>query len=144
MDYEKQASDLATKLGLELIINKVEHRKHFLDDTDSRDVYNVTLKREDKSYTFDFGQSISKSCNTVKVKQIALVNQIEVFAGFKMREVHGSIKFTLYKKIIGSMIEMISQISLKKTGYLTISLKINTGKLSIKVERFLKIYIYLK
>ncbi len=98
MDYEKQASDLAAKLGLELIINKVEHRKHFSDDTEARDVYNITLKRGDKSYTFDFGQSIAKSCNTVKVKQTDLVDEIEVFAGFQIYKRTASIYFTLYKK----------------------------------------------
>ncbi len=74
MDYEKQASDLAAKLGLELIINKVEHRKHFLDDTDSRDVYNVTLKRGSRSYTFDFGQSINCSGKYIGHKRLCLNN----------------------------------------------------------------------
>jgi hypothetical protein len=60
-DYNAQAEELLKKLGAELSVQFVENGKHFADDTDTRDIYKVTLKRGRRSYSFRFGQSIAHS-----------------------------------------------------------------------------------
>lgn len=57
MDYEKEAQDLADKLGLELKILYKGEFLHFYDDRKPRHVYDCTLIRGDKKFSFDFGQS---------------------------------------------------------------------------------------
>lgn len=56
-DYQKQAADFAKKHGITLTINGQEYKRHWDDDKQSRWVFNCTLKRKGKQYTFDFGQS---------------------------------------------------------------------------------------
>jgi len=59
MNYEQNAANFATKHGIKLIINSSEYRPYFADDKESRFVFNCTLTRNKKRYTFTFGQSIS-------------------------------------------------------------------------------------
>ena len=59
MNYEQNAQEFAQKHGIKLVINSVEYRKHFTEDKGPRYVFNCTLMRNKKRYTFDFGQSIS-------------------------------------------------------------------------------------
>lgn len=58
-DYEKQANDFAKKYGVKLTIIDRDYKKHFVDDKDCRWVFKCRLTRNGKSYTFNFGQSIS-------------------------------------------------------------------------------------
>lgn len=63
-NYQQQAMDFAKKTGTSLIINSEDYKYHFPDDVKKnvyRSVYNCTLKRNGKQYTFDFGQSIANS-----------------------------------------------------------------------------------
>lgn len=62
-EYEKQAEDFLKSTNTELIVEFKEYGTYFDDDEEERDIYNVTLKRGDKSYTFTFGQSINDSGN---------------------------------------------------------------------------------
>jgi len=57
MDYQKQALDFAKKHSIKLQINGRYYKKHFPTDKDSRWVFNCTLSRFNKQYTFNFGQS---------------------------------------------------------------------------------------
>jgi hypothetical protein len=60
MNYQKQAQDFATKYGVKLFINNVNYGKHFQDDKERRYIFNCTIKRNGKQYTFNFGQSIAQ------------------------------------------------------------------------------------
>lgn len=61
MDYQKQARDFLEKTGTSFKAEFVKHGVHFDGDTDTRDIYNITLTRGNRSYTFTFGQSINAS-----------------------------------------------------------------------------------
>lgn len=59
MDYQQQANEFATATGTKLKINRTTYGKHFADDKESRYIFNCTLTRNRKRYTFNFGQSIA-------------------------------------------------------------------------------------
>jgi hypothetical protein len=61
MDYKKQADDFMTKTGTTMEAVLLGTYKYFADDKDKRDVYKITLKRNGKEYSFDFGQSLANS-----------------------------------------------------------------------------------
>lgn len=64
MDYNKQANDFAKKHGITLsVVGQPEYKKHFTTDTERRYVFKMKLKRNGKSYTFNFGQSINGGSN---------------------------------------------------------------------------------
>ena len=48
-----------TKTEFESVFKR--YGKHFDDETDFRDIYEITLKRGDRVFKFDFGQSINAS-----------------------------------------------------------------------------------
>ena len=58
-DYNKLGIDFATKVGLTMKIVSTRYGKHFEGDKDNRYIFRITLRRNKKSYTFDFGQSIA-------------------------------------------------------------------------------------
>jgi hypothetical protein len=58
--YLKEALKITNKMGVTLEILGMEHKKHFSYDKEKRYVFKCCLKRNDKQYTFDFGQSIAK------------------------------------------------------------------------------------
>lgn len=60
-EYDKQASDFLKSVGATIEIKFKRFGFHFIDDTDKRDIYSITIKRGDRSYTFDFGNSINDS-----------------------------------------------------------------------------------
>ena len=59
MNYQQHANEFATKNGIKLKINSSKYGKHFPDDKNSRYIFNCTLSRNRKKYTFNFGQSIA-------------------------------------------------------------------------------------
>lgn len=60
-NYDKQASDFLAKTGATIDIQFLKHGKHFDSDTEPRDIYTVTIKRGNRSYTFNFGNSLNDS-----------------------------------------------------------------------------------
>lgn len=58
--FEEQANIFAENNGIEMTINKVSFGKHFAIDKEYRYIFNITLFRNKKSYTFNYGQSIIK------------------------------------------------------------------------------------
>jgi hypothetical protein len=60
-EYETQAQDFLTKHGIEFKAEFKRFGKHFQDDESSRDIYDCTFKRNNKSFTVTFGQSIANS-----------------------------------------------------------------------------------
>jgi hypothetical protein len=59
--YEQQAIDFLQSTNTEFKCEFVENVKHFDDDKDVRDIYQITLKRGSRKYSFKFGQSIMNS-----------------------------------------------------------------------------------
>lgn len=64
--YEKQVNDFMTKTGATMESKLLGNMPYFDDDKESRDVYQITLKRNGKVYSFRFGQSIANSGDEVK------------------------------------------------------------------------------
>lgn len=60
-EYENQAKEFMEKTNTEFYVKFLEYNQHFHDDKDKRDIYLITLKRGDRSYSFRFGQSVVKS-----------------------------------------------------------------------------------
>lgn len=60
-DYEKQAKDFLNLTGSILKVNFLKHDKYFDDDEEARDIYEITLSRQKRSFVFTFGQSIIKT-----------------------------------------------------------------------------------
>ena len=59
--YNEAGEFFLKETGAELIVKFKEHGLHFNDDKEPRDIYTITIKRNSREYTFDFGQSISNS-----------------------------------------------------------------------------------
>lgn len=60
-DYNQQAKDLLTKLGIEFKATFIRNDFHFNEDKTTRDIYNLTLKRGNRIAHFEFGQSVINS-----------------------------------------------------------------------------------
>ena len=56
-NYTQLAEEFAKKHNVKLKINSSTYGKHFHDDTQARYIFNCTLSRNGKKYTFNFGQS---------------------------------------------------------------------------------------
>ena len=60
-DYDKQATDFLKKTGVTFEAKFLEYGIHFDSDKDKRDIYQITLKRGQREFIFNFGQSINAS-----------------------------------------------------------------------------------
>lgn len=60
-NYEQQANDFLKSTNTEFSVKFLRNDKYFDDDKESRDIYEVTLMRGNRSYTFNFGQSLNDS-----------------------------------------------------------------------------------
>lgn len=59
--YDEAVNLVKEFFNLEFKAEFVENGLHFQGDKETRDIYNITLKRGQRKYTFKFGQSINKS-----------------------------------------------------------------------------------
>lgn len=59
MTLEQEAQYFADVNNVKLKINRTTYGKHFADDKESRYIFNCTLTRNRRRYTFNFGQSIA-------------------------------------------------------------------------------------
>lgn len=57
-EYDIQANRFLEKTNTEIKIVFKENAKYFHTDKETRDIYNITLIRGNRKYTFTFGQSI--------------------------------------------------------------------------------------
>jgi hypothetical protein len=64
-DYEQQAKNFLNKTNTVFEVEFLKHDVYF-DDKTKRDIYNITLKRGSRSYSFTFGQSIQNSGFKIK------------------------------------------------------------------------------
>jgi len=60
-EYQKQALDFLAATNTTFKCEFLKHGKHFENDKETRDIYKITLTRGNRSYSFNFGQSIAKS-----------------------------------------------------------------------------------
>ena len=60
-DYEAQAQKFLEKTKTDFKAVFLKHDKYFNDDKESRDIYEITLKRGEREYKFRFGNSINAS-----------------------------------------------------------------------------------
>ena len=68
-EYDKQAEDFLKATKTTINIKFDSYRKYFPQDKEKRDVYNVTLKRGNRKYTFTFGNSLNNSgCQIIGFK----------------------------------------------------------------------------
>lgn len=61
MNYQRQAEQIAKQLKLTMTAEFVKHGLYFPDDNEPRDIYEITLSKDGRDYTFNFGQSIACS-----------------------------------------------------------------------------------
>lgn len=59
--YEQQALDFLTSTNTKFECEFIRNAKYFSDDKETRDIYKITLTRKNRSYTFEFGNSINNS-----------------------------------------------------------------------------------
>lgn len=57
-EYEQKAIDFLKNTNVTIKIKFLKYDFYFQDDKEKRDIYKITLKRENKIYSFNFGQSI--------------------------------------------------------------------------------------
>ncbi len=61
-DYQQQAIDFLNKVGATIETNFMRYGRHFDDDKENRDIYEVTItNKKGRKYTFNFGNSIADS-----------------------------------------------------------------------------------
>ena len=60
-EYDIQANEFLEKTNTELKIEFKENAKYFPGDKETRDIYNITLIRGNRKYTFTFGNSLRDS-----------------------------------------------------------------------------------
>ena len=60
-EYDAQAEKFLKDTGTIFSAKFLEFNKYFSDDKDKRDIYEITLTRDKRVYTFKFGQSINHS-----------------------------------------------------------------------------------
>lgn len=60
-EYEKQANDFLSDTNTEFKAEFLKHGFHFVDDTEERDIYKISLKRGNREFKFNFGQSLADS-----------------------------------------------------------------------------------
>lgn len=67
-NYEKQATDFLKATKTDFNIKFLRYGEHFHNETDKRDIYEITLKRGERSYKFNFGQSLTNSGYQIRNK----------------------------------------------------------------------------
>jgi hypothetical protein len=60
-EYLKQAKDFLEKTNTKVNIRFKKFGKHFFDDKEARNIYRVTIRRDKRSFSLNFGDSIKNS-----------------------------------------------------------------------------------
>lgn len=67
--YDQQALDFLATTGAKIEITFSHNGKHFEDDKEERDIYNVILSRGNRKYKFAFGNSLNDSGFYAKINR---------------------------------------------------------------------------
>lgn len=57
--HDMMANDIMEAMGITMTATFSKHAKYFPEDTETRDIYKITLWHNGESYSFTFGQSIA-------------------------------------------------------------------------------------
>jgi hypothetical protein len=60
-NYQKQALEFLENTNSQMKIEYLKNDYHFQGDKEKRDIYKITLKRGNREYVFNFGQSLINS-----------------------------------------------------------------------------------
>ena len=60
-NYEQQANEFLQETNTTVKIEFLKYDFHFSDDTERRDIYNVTIKRGSRQFTVKFGNSLNNT-----------------------------------------------------------------------------------
>lgn len=100
-EYDQQAIDFLEKTGVKFKAIFKKYDYHFTGDTEKRNIFEITLSNKNNSFSFNFGNSINDSCNTVVKNITEVVEEIDIYCGLassSIKNVMGSVKFKLLKK----------------------------------------------
>ena len=61
--YQLQAENFQKSIGLKFKSSWVRYGRHFYNDKNDRHIFKITLSRNGKRFTFNFGQSIAEGSN---------------------------------------------------------------------------------
>jgi hypothetical protein len=86
-NYEKQVQDFLTKTGTKLTITFDAFKKHFPEDEQPRNVYNVKLERNGQTYTCKFGDSINNTESGKKPTPYAVMSCLASDSAFQCADV---------------------------------------------------------
>lgn len=105
-EYVKQAEDFLTATETKMTVEFVRNGKHFDSDKHNRDIYKVTFKRGNRSFSLEFGQSIINSTKIVDTRtgnefttnggclkgnrKVTDMNQYRSALGRELKEVKGT------------------------------------------------------
>lgn len=81
-EYEKQADEFMKKYGVTMETKLLGNMPYFDDDKENRDVYQITLKRGNKTWSFRFGQSIVNS----KSEKVYYLDQIKKIHNWNIKD----------------------------------------------------------
>ena len=110
-EYIKQAEDFLTATNTIMSVEFLKNDYHFNGDEHKRDIYNVTFKRGDRSFTVVFGQSVMDSARLVHT---TTGNEFSIGGGC----IKGKLKILnveKYKKSVGK--ELIEVAGVPPTAY---------------------------
>lgn len=65
--YDEAGELFVKETGIEMTVEFKENGYHFDSDKETRDIYDITIKRNGREYSFNFGQSIADSGFYVKI-----------------------------------------------------------------------------
>lgn len=93
-EYEKQAQAFLAKNKVKIEITFDRNGKYFVDDKEPRDIYKVSLKRENgREYTFTFGQSLTNSKSNVPEYAIDIKKQGRDLRQYKQTYAEGGVAY---------------------------------------------------
>ena len=75
-EYNKQGEKFLKETKTEFKAEFLKNDIHFIGDREKRDIYLITLKRGEREFKFNFGQSIDKSLNPEYRKKIKHLKSI--------------------------------------------------------------------
>ena len=58
-EYKKQANDFCEKYGVKIVARYNTYDKHFQDDKEKRAIWDIKIKRNGKSFSLKFGNSLN-------------------------------------------------------------------------------------
>ena len=65
-EYNERAKAFLDRIGATVKIEFAHYGKHFFDDRDNRNVYRVAVERNNKRYTYMFGDSVHNTQNKIR------------------------------------------------------------------------------